>query len=307
MVTPEKIKTLRETTGAGFMDCKKALTESEGSVEKAVDWLRTKGLAAAAKKAGRVTAEGLVGVVQKGPWAVALEVNSETDFVARNDKFQGFFNSLLEIISSQNIETLETLQKSVLPTGRSVAEELSVQVATIGESLNIRRLEALSVTQGVVASYIHSAVSPQLGRIAVLVALESASTETSLLNDLGRQIAMHIAATKPLFLKVADVDQENLTREKTVLTEQARASGRPEDVIEKMVSGRLRKYFEEVVLEEQIFVVDGVTRIADLVAGAEKTVGAPVLLKGFSRIALGEGIDKPTTDFAAEVQAQAQL
>jgi elongation factor Ts len=307
MVTPEKIKTLRETTGAGFMDCKKALTESEGSVEKAVDWLRTKGLAAAAKKAGRVTAEGLVGVVQKGPWAVALEVNSETDFVARNDKFQGFFNSLLEIISSQKIETLETLQKSVLPTGRSVDEELSVQVATIGESLNIRRLEALSVTQGVVASYIHSAVSPQLGRIAVLVALESASTETSLLNDLGRQIAMHVAATKPLFLKVADVDQENLTREKTVLTEQARASGRPEDVIEKMVSGRLRKYFEEVVLEEQIFVVDGVTRIADLIAGAEKTVGAPVMLKGFSRIALGEGIDKPTTDFAAEVQAQAQL
>ncbi|OIQ90924.1 elongation factor Ts [mine drainage metagenome] len=301
-ITASLVKELREKTGAGMMDCKKALSETAGDLEAAIDWLRKKGLAAAAKKAGRVAAEGLVAVAAEGTKGAVIEVNAETDFVARNEQFQGFVKSVAATALS-NGDNVETLKAAKVASGKTLDEELTALIATIGENMNFRRAKVLSVSQGVVASYIHSATAPGLGKIGVLVALESAG-DAAKLADVGKQIAMHVAAATPLFLNVDSVDGAALERERAVLTEQAAASGKPANVIEKMVEGRIRKYYEEVVLLEQVFVIDGETKISKVVENAAKDVGAPVKLVGFARFALGDGIEKEEKDFAAEVAAQ---
>ncbi len=297
-VTAGMVKDLRERTGAGMMDCKKALNEAGGDMEAAIDWLRKKGLSAAAKKSGRVAAEGLVGVATAPNRASMVEVNAETDFVARNETFQGFVEAVARIALDVG-DNLDAIKAAAFPgTGRTVAEELTHMVATIGENMNIRRAVVLHVQQGAVAAYMHSAVKPGLGKIGVLAAVAGPS-ETSVLETLGRQIGMHVAATRPDALDVDAVDPAALEREKAVLTEQARASGKPEAIIEKMVEGRIRKYYEEVVLLEQVWVHDGESRVRAVV----KKAGAS--LTGFARYHLGEGIEKQTGDFAAEVAAAA--
>ncbi len=302
-ITAALVKELREKTGAGMMDCKKALGETAGDLEAAIDWLRKKGLAAAAKKAGRVAAEGLVAVAAAGTKGVAVEVNAETDFVARNDQFQAFAAAVAGVALEQGSD-VEAIKAAAYPgAGKSVQEQLTSLIATIGENMNLRRALRLEVSQGVVASYVHSSVVPGLGKIGVLVALESAG-DVAKLEALGKQIAMHVAAASPLFLDTSSVDGAALEREKAVLTEQAQASGKPANVIEKMVEGRIRKYYEEVCLLEQVFVIDGETKISKVVENAAKDVGAPVKLTGYARFALGEGIEKEEKDFAAEVAAQ---
>ena len=301
-ISANLVKELREKTGAGMMDCKKALTEAGGDVEQAVDWLRKKGLAAAAKKAGRVATEGLVGVAVAGKVGAVVEVNSETDFVARNEQFQAFV-AALATHSTVHGADIETLKVSAFPgTGRTVAEEATHMIATIGENIQLRRSVTLSVTNGVVTSYVHNSLRDGLGKIGVLVALES-TADAGKLNDLGRQIAMHIAAAKPESLTTAELDPTLIEREKSVLIEQSRASGKPENIIEKMVEGRLRKYYEEVVLLEQVFVIDGESRITQVLEKASKELGAPVAITGFARFNLGEGLEKEESDFAAEVAA----
>ncbi len=298
-ITAALVKELREQTGAGMMDCKRALTESEGNLEAAVDWLRKKGLSAAAKKSGRLAAEGLVGVASAPQKAAMVEVNAETDFVARNETFQGFVETLAKIALDVG-EDVEALKKAPFPgSARTVAEELTHLVATIGENMTIRRARVLSVKSGVVATYMHSALRPGLGKIGVLVAIE-AKSEIDGLETLGRQVGMHVAATRPDALDVDAVDPAALERERAVLSEQARASGKPEAIIEKMVEGRVRKYYEEVVLLEQVWVHDGESRVRAVM----KKAGGDLV--AFARFALGEGIDKgPTGDFAAEVAAVA--
>ncbi|NFV79794.1 translation elongation factor Ts [Magnetospirillum aberrantis] len=304
-ITAALVKELREKTGAGMMDCKKALGETAGDIEAAIDWLRTKGLAAAAKKAGRVAAEGLVAVAAGGTKGVAVEVNAETDFVARNDQFQGFVSTFAQVALA-NGDDVEALKAAEFPgAGKSVQEQLTALIATIGENMNIRRAKRLEVSAGVVASYVHSAIAPGLGKIGVLVALESTG-DVAKLEALGKQIAMHVAAANPLFLDTTSVDQGALDREKAVLTEQALASGKPAAVVEKMVEGRIRKYYEEVCLLEQVFVIDQENKISKVVDNAAKEIGAPVKLTGFARFALGEGIEKEESDFAAEVAAAAK-
>lgn len=303
-ITAALVKDLREKTGAGMMDCKKALNETSGDLEAAVDWLRKKGLSAAAKKAGRVAAEGLVAVASKGNKAALIEVNAETDFVARNDAFQKFVVTAAQVALETGADT-ESLKTQAYPaTGRTVQDELTQLVATIGENMTIRRVAQLSVPQGIVASYVHNALSPNVGKIGVLVALES-SADADKLQALGKQLAMHVAAARPEALTVADVDTQALDRERNVLADQARASGKPEAIIEKMVEGRLRKYYEEVVLLEQVYVVDGESRVSKVVEDAGKTLGAPVKLAAFVRYQLGEGIEKTQDDFAAEVAKMA--
>jgi elongation factor Ts len=293
-ITAALVKELREKTGAGMMDCKKALTETAGDMEAAVDWLRKKGLSAAAKKSGRVAAEGLVGVVAEGKSGALVEVNAETDFVARNEQFQGYVKSVASHVlgKGDDIEALKTAKGG----------ELTNLIATIGENMALRRSKKLTVGEGVVAGYVHNQTAPGLGKIGVLVALESTGPADKLA-QLGKQLAMHIAAAKPEALTTADVDPSALDRERNVLAEQARASGKPEQIIAKMVEGRLRKYYEEVVLLEQTSVLDNETKIAKVVENAGKAMGAPVKLVGFARFALGEGIEKATSDFAAEVAA----
>ncbi len=304
-ITATLVKDLREKTGAGMMDCKKALSETNGDIEAAIDWLRKKGLSAAAKKSGRVAAEGLVAVASSGAKAIALEVNAETDFVALNDKFQAFVLEAGKVALSSGATDIEALKAAAYPaTGRNVGEELTQLIATIGENMNLRRIAQLSVPQGIVATYIHNAAAAGLGKIGVLVALES-SADAGKLTELGKQIAMHVAAARPEALTIADVDAKALEREKNVLAEQARASGKPEAIIEKMVEGRLRKYYEEVVLLEQVYVVDGESKIKDVIEKAAKALGAPVKLSGFVRYQLGEGIEKQADDFAAEVAKMA--
>jgi elongation factor Ts len=296
------VKELREKTGAGMMDCKKALGETSGDLEQAVDWLRKKGLAAAAKKAGRVAAEGLVGVAAEGKSGAAVEINSETDFVARNEQFQGFVGAVAKLaLQHDDVEALKTAK---LPSGQTVADDLTRMVATIGENMSVRRMARLTVGNGIVATYVHNQVAPGMGKIGVLVALESTADQGKL-QALGRQIAMHVAAAHPQFLDVGAVDAKALDRERDVLREQARASGKPDNIIEKMLEGRLRKFYEEVVLLEQTYVIDGESKVKDVVAKAGKELGAPVALTGFVRYQLGEGIERETTDFAAEVAAQA--
>jgi elongation factor Ts len=303
-ITAALVKELREKTGAGMMDCKKALAETAGDIEAAVDWLRKKGLSAAAKKSGRVAAEGLVGVAAAGTRGAVVEVNAETDFVARNELFQGFVRQVAEraLATGGDIEALKAAD-AIPASGRTMADELTHLIATIGENMALRRALRLEVSQGVVASYVHNATATGLGKIGVLVALESAG-DTAKLEALGRQLAMHVAAANPQSLDVASVDTTALDRERDVLREQARASGKAEAIIDKMVEGRLRKYYEETVLVEQIFVVDGETRVSKVVEGVAKEIGQPIRVAGFARYSLGEGIEKAQSDFAAEVAAQ---
>ena len=298
-ITASLVKTLREQTGAGMMDCKRALTETDGDLDGAVDWLRKKGLSQAAKKSGRVAAEGLVGVHSAKNRAAMVEVNAETDFVARNETFQAFVETLCRVALDVG-EDVDTLRAAPFPgSTRNVGEELTHMVATIGENMTIRRARVLHVPSGVVATYMHNALKPGLGKIGVLVALE-ADNELDALEVLGRQIGMHVAATRPDALDVDAVDPAALDRERAVLSDQARASGKPEPIIEKMVEGRIRKYYEEVVLLEQVWVHDGESRVRAVVSKAGGKLVA------FERFALGEGIDKPTGgDFAAEVAAVA--
>jgi len=299
-VTAALVKELREKTGAGMMDCKRALGETAGDLEGAVDWLRKKGLAAAAKKAGRVAAEGLVGVATRGPAGAVVEVNSETDFVARNELFQAFVRTVAGLAVAGNGD-VEALRQAEYPgTGRTVEAELTELVARIGENLVLRRSERLAVGQGLVASYVHNSLAAGLGKIGVLVALESEADGESLAT-LGRQLAMHVAAANPLYLDTGSVPGSALDRERDVLREQARVSGKAEAIIERMVEGRLRKFYEEAVLLEQVFVVDGESRVAKVVEAAAKAAGKPIRVAGFVRFQLGEGVERPPSDFAAEV------
>ncbi len=299
-ITAQLVKELREKTGAGMMDCKKALSETGGDFEAAVDWLRKKGLAAAAKKAGRVAAEGLVGVAVAGPKGAVVEINAETDFVARNETFQGFVAAVAQL--ALGADGAEAVARAKTPDGTTVADKLTRMIATIGENMTLRRAKTLSVDKGVVAQYVHNAAAPGLGRIGVIVALESAG-DAAKLEAFGRQLAMHVAAANPQCVDIADVDPAALEREKAVLSDQAKASGRPPEIIAKMVEGRLRKFYEEVVLLEQTFVIDGESRVRKAVEAAAKDAGAPIAVKGFVRYALGEGIERAEADFAAEVKA----
>ncbi len=301
-ITAGLVKDLREKTGAGMLDCKKALIETAGDLEAAVDWLRKKGLAAAAKKAGRIAAEGLVAVAASGARGAIVEVNAETDFVARNEQFQAFAKAAAEVALAQGGD-LERTVSAGFPGGGTVAEKLTALIATIGENMSMRRATGLAVSSGVVVSYVHNAIAPGLGKIGVLVALES-SGDAGKLGGLGKQIAMHVAAANPSALDVSSVDPAALVRERAILVEQASASGKPPQVIEKMVEGRLRKYYEETVLLEQVYVVDGESRVKDVVAKIAKELGVDVKLAGFRRFALGEGVEKKQEDFAAEVAAQ---
>jgi elongation factor Ts len=304
-ITAGMVKDLRDKTGAGMMDCKSALAETKGDIETAVDWLRKKGLAKAAKKAGRIAADGLIGVVTQGGHGAVVEVNSETDFVARGGEFQNFVRSAAQAALKAEGD-LERLLASSHASGGSTADVLATLVGKVGENMSVRRSEALGVSQGVVASYVHNAVAPDLGKIGVLVALESTGDATKLMN-LGKQLAMHVAAANPLALNVAALSPDVVARERGIYADQARQSGKAENVIEKMIEGRLRKFYEESVLLSQVFVIDGETPISKVVENAAKDVGAAVKVAGFVRFAVGEGIDKPTTDFAAEVKATAGL
>ena len=300
-ISASLVKELREKTGAGMMDCKRALSETAGDLEGAVDWLRKKGLSAAAKKAGRVAAEGLVGVAIRGNVGAMVEVNAETDFVARNDTFQKFVATVAELALTH--VDADRLKAAPYPgSGRKVEDELTHLIATIGENMSIRRMARLHVPQGVVMSYVHNAVAPNLGKIGVLVALESTASPERL-GGVGRQIAMHVAAARPQYLDIAAVPKADLDRERDVLREQAKTSGKPDAVIEKMVEGRLRKFYEETVLNEQIFVIDNETKVAKILDAAAKELGTPVKIAAFERLVLGEGIEKETADFAAEVAA----
>ncbi len=302
-ITAALVKELREKSGAGMMDCKQALTASGGDIEAAVDWLRKKGLAAASKKAGRVAAEGLVAALTEGASGVVVEVNSETDFVARNEDFQNFARDVAKVAMSVKGDHAALLAAPFPGAGKSVADKVTDLIATIGENLNVRRSAALAVSDGVVVSYVHAAAAPGLGRIAVLVALESTGDKAKL-EELGRQIAMHVAATNPQSVDVSSLDPASIDRERDVLAAQAKASGKPDDIIAKMVEGRLRKFYEEVVLGEQVFVIDGETKVSKVVDNAAKSLGVPVKIAGFVRLGLGEGIEREQKDFAAEVAAQ---
>ena len=303
-ITAQQVKALREKTGVGMMDCKTALNETGGDMEAAVDWLRKKGLSKAAKKADRVAAEGLIGASSEGTKAALVEVNSETDFVGRNEVFQ----TLVKAIAAEATEAggdIDALKARPFPgTGRTVGDEVTESVATIGENLNLRRTAMLEVPEGVVSTYIHNAVAPNLGKIGILVGMKS-SGDVEKLDELGRKIAMHIAAVGPLALTPDEVPAEAAEREKAVYSDQARASGKPENIIEKMVEGRMRKFYEEVVLLKQSFVVNPDLTVEQAVKEAEGEVGAPIAVTGFVRFVLGEGIEKEESDFAAEVAAAA--
>jgi elongation factor Ts len=302
-VTAALVKELREKTGAGMMDCKRALADSDGDIEAAVDWLRKKGLAAAAKKAGRVAAEGLVGVATSDCAGAVVEVNSETDFVSRNSEFQAFVQAVCSLAIDGD-GSLNGLLRTPFPgSSRTVEEQLAQLMATIGENLVLRRVQRLAVPQGTVCSYVHNSLGTGIGKIGVLVSLSSEAPAQKL-TELGKPLAMHVAAANPSYLDIASVPAAALDREREVLRAQARDSGKPEAIVERMVEGRLRKFYEEVVLLEQVFVVDGDRKIAKVVEDAAKTIGSPIRVTGFARFALGEGIERRPTDFAAEVAAQ---
>ncbi|WP_375450967.1 translation elongation factor Ts [uncultured Devosia sp.] len=301
-ITAGMVKQLRDSTGVGMMDCKKALAETNGDMEAAVDWLRTRGLAKAAKKADRVAAEGLVGVATNGTAAALVEVNSETDFVARNEQFQAIVGNVAKLALDADGDVVKLGEMPFPGSGHSVSAELTEAIAKIGENMTLRRTASLSVGNGVVESYVHSAVKPGMGKMGILVALESTGDKTAL-STLGKQLAMHIAATNPLSISPDDLDQAVVARERAIFAEQARESGKPAEIVEKMVEGRVRKYYEEVTLLAQVFVIDGETKVGDAIKNAEKDAGAPIKLTQFIRYALGEGIEKVETDFAAEVAA----
>ncbi len=300
-ITAALVKDLREKTGAGMMDCKQALSATDGDIEAAVDWLRKKGLSKAAKKSDRVAAEGLVGIAVHGVNGVVVEVNSETDFVARNEEFQALVKTIALVAVEKGETEVEALKNQHYPgAGGTVADAISNAIATIGENMTLRRVASLSVSDGVIGAYLHNAISEGVGKIGVLVALESTGDKTQLA-DLGRKIAMHVAATNPLALDSAGVDPATLEREANVLRD--KNAGKPPHVLDKIVESGLKTYFKEVTLVEQAYVHDGGKTVAQAVAEAAKTVGAPVALKGFVRYALGEGIEKQESDFAAEVAA----
>lgn len=300
-ITASLVKDLREKTGAGMMDAKNALVECGGDTEKAIDWLRTKGLAKAAKKSGRTAAEGLVAIAASGCSGAVVEVNSETDFVARNEQFQGFARKCAEIVLA-GADSDSTLAAAPYADGKSVQETLTGMIATIGENMTLRRVARLSVDKGIVASYVHNAIGPNLGKIGVLVALESEG-DSDKLAELGKKLAMHIAAARPECLDIASVDPQTLEREKAILRDQVKDTGKPPEIIEKMIEGRIRKFYEEICLLEQVFVMDAETKISKVVENEAKAIGKPVKLLGFVRFQLGEGIEKEVTDFAAEVAA----
>ncbi|MBT9370229.1 translation elongation factor Ts [Rhizobium sp. CSW-27] len=301
-ITAAMVKELREKTGAGMMDCKKALAETNGDMEAAIDWLRAKGIAKADKKSGRTAAEGLVGIASAGTSAVVVEVNSETDFVARNDAFQDLVRGVASVALSTE-GSVEAISAAAYPaTGKSVTDTIKDAIATIGENMTLRRAAKLSVEDGVVATYIHNAAADGLGKLGVLVALKSTGNKDAL-NAIGRQVAMHIAATNPLAVRAEEVDAAVAERERNVFIEQSRASGKPDNIIEKMVDGRMRKFFEEVALLSQAFVINPDLTVAAALKEAEKEIGAPVEITGMVRLLLGEGVEKEETDFAAEVAA----
>jgi len=302
-ITAASVKELRERTGAGMMDCKKALAENNGELEAAVDWLRAKGLAAAAKKAGRTAAEGLVGVAVEGTKGAVVEVNSETDFVAKNEQFQEFVREVSKLALNAGGD-VEALKKASYPGGATVAEKLTDNIATIGENQSLRRTAVLEVSEGAVVSYVHNAAAPGMGKIGVLVALEGAAPADAL-QSLGKQIAMHIAAANPLALDADGLDAGLLERERAIAVEKANESGKPANIIEKMVDGTMAKFRKENALLSQLFVMDNKTPVADVVAQAGKEAGSPITLKAFERFQLGEGIEKAESDFAAEVAAAA--
>ena len=299
-ITAAQVKELREKSGAGMMDCKTALQETDGNVEAAMDWLRAKGIAKADKKSGRTAADGLVGVAESGAKAAMVEVNAETDFVARNEGFQTLVKGIVKTALATD-GTLEAVSGGKYD-GKDVASAITEAIATIGENMSLRRTALLEVGNGVVASYVHNAVTEGLGKIGVLVALESEG-DAEKLRAFGRQIAMHVAATNPLAGTREDMDPAELERERKVFVEQARESGKPDNIIEKMVTGRIEKFYKENVLLSQTFVIDGENTVEKAIENAAKDVGAPIAFKGFVRFQLGEGIEKETDDFAAEVAA----
>ena len=302
-ISATMVKDLRDRTGAGMMDCKKALTETAGDMEAAVDWLRTKGLAAAAKKAGRTAAEGLVGVVTSGTMGAAVEVNSETDFVAKNDQFQSFVRTVTSMAPTHGAD-VALLHDALYPNGdgKTVREVLTHNIATIGENQSLRRARIVSVSEGLVVSYVHNAVTTGMGKIGVLVGLQS-SAPVSVLEPLGKQVAMHIAAANPLALDENGLDAETVERERGIAREKAAASGKPAEIVEKMIDGAVKKYRTENALLTQLFVIDQKTKVGDVVAAAAKAAGVPITVTEFVRFQLGEGIERETSDFAAEVAA----
>ena len=300
-ITAARVKELRDKTGAGMMDCKTALTEADGDLEAAVDCLRKKGLSAAAKKAGRIAAEGLVGIAVSGSKGAVVEVNAETDFVARNETFQEFVNGVAGLALGGADGDIETLRKAVYPgTRKTVDEHLTELIATIGENMTLRRVALLTADTGIVASYTHNALTAGLGKIGVLVALETTAAADRV-QALGKQLAMHVAASAPQAVSRDDIEGSLVERERAVLAEQARASGKPDAIVEKMVEGRLKRFFEEVCLLDQTYVIDGERTVAKVLDDAAKEAGAPVAIAGFVRFALGEGIERKQEDFAAEV------
>lgn len=302
-ITATMVKELREKSGAGMMDAKMALVEVKGDMDAAVDWLRKKGLSTAEKKSSRTAAEGLVAFAISGTKGALVEVNAETDFVGKNDEFKGYVSKVAEAALKLGSNDIEKLARADFG-GRSVQDGLTALIAKIGENMKLRRCASLEVSKGIVAGYMHNAISPGLGKIGVLVALESTG-DTAKLSELGRQIAMHVAAAFPQFLDSKSVDSAALERERNVLRDQAKQSGKPADIIEKMLEGRIRKYYEEVCLLDQVYVIDGETKISKVLENAAKTVGAPVKLTGYVRFQLGEGIEKEEKDFASEVAAVA--
>ncbi|MBX9665229.1 translation elongation factor Ts [Novosphingobium sp.] len=304
--TAADVKNLRERTGAGMMDCKKALDETGGDFEAAVDALRAKGLAAVAKKSSRTAAEGLVGVAVAGARGVAVEVNSETDFVAKNEQFQDFVRKTTEVALTLSADDVEALKAAAYPDGGTVADKLTNNVATIGENQQVRRMKTVSVSSGLVVPYMHNAAAPALGKIGVLVALES-EAGADVLEPLGKQIAMHIAAAFPLALKAEDLDPETIARERKIAAEKAAESGKPAEVQAKMVDGAIAKYAKDNALLSQLFVMDNKTPVSQVVEAAGKAAGAKITLVDYVRFQLGEGIEKEATDFAAEVAAAAGI
>ena len=305
-ITAAAVKELRDRSGAGMMDCKKALAEANGDMEAAVDWLRAKGLAAAQKKSSRTAAEGLVGVAVAGTKGVAVEVNSETDFVAKNDQFQDFVRTVAQVALSSGATDAEALSNQAHPAGGTIAEKLVANIATIGENQNLRRVGTVEVSQGVVVSYVHNAAAPGLGKIGVLVALEG-DAPADILEPLGKQIAMHIAAAFPLALTADDIDPAIIEREAAIAREKNadKIAGKSEEIAAKIINGPVEKFRKENALLTQAFVMDGKTPVQDVIAAAAKDAGKSIALKNYVRFQLGEGIEKETSDFAAEVAAAA--
>lgn len=302
-ITAAMVKELRETTSAGMLDCKKALVETQGDMDLAVDWLRKKGLASAAKKASRIAAEGLVAVAVEGNKGAVVEVNSETDFVAKNEIFQEYVQDAALVAMMHKGEVCDMKTFQCPKVHKSFEERLTDMIAKIGENMNSRRAKMIEVSNGVVSSYVHNAALPNVGKIGVLVALQSDGDKAKLA-ELGKHIAMHIAAASPLFLSVADVDAASVEHEKEIFAEQAKASGKPENIIEKMVEGRVKKYYDEVVLEEQAYIMDPDKKVKQVIADMAKEIGSDIKLTEFACFRLGEGLQKKEEDFAAEVAAQ---